>query len=215
MRRGDQISDAYETIRQAVPLVRDEPLVSPAMLLVQSLCKQLQALAPYIVRHDERIAALFAAHPERALFAALPRAGAVLAPRLAVAFGTDRDRFDSEAAVQQLSGIAPVTERSGQTCWVHWRWAANSFLRQTFHEFALHSRRRSVWARLYYEQLRRQGKDHHASVRALAFKWIRILYRCWKDRTPYDEQRYLRALRCQGSPLAVLIDRHLANQQAV
>jgi transposase len=215
VRRGDQISEAYGQIQQAVALVHDEALVETSELLVQSLCKQLQALEPFIARHNEQIAALFAAHPERALFEALPGAGAVLGPRLAVAFGTDRDRFVSEASVQQLSGIAPVTERSGRACWVHWRWAANSFLRQTFHEFALHSRRQSVWARLYYDQLRQQGKDHHASVRALAFKWIRILYRCWKDRTPYDEQRYCQALRRQGSPLAALIDRELARQEAV
>lgn len=31
-------------------------------------------------------------------------------------------------------------------------------------------------------------------IRSLAFKWIRILFRCWKDRTPYDETTYQRAL---------------------
>jgi hypothetical protein len=48
---------------------------------------------------------------------------------------------------------------------------------------------------------RERGKGHHAAFRALAFKWIRILFRCWKDRVPYDEDRYLRALRRRGSPL--------------
>jgi hypothetical protein len=38
-------------------------------------------------------------------------------------------------------------------------------------------------------------------VRALAFKWIRILYRCWQTRTPYDETTYLNALKRRGSPL--------------
>src|SRR5204863_279358 len=38
-------------------------------------------------------------------------------------------------------------------------------------------------------------------VRALAFKWIRILYRCWQTRTPYDESAYLNALKRRGSPL--------------
>jgi hypothetical protein len=31
-------------------------------------------------------------------------------------------------------------------------------------------------------------------IRALAFKWIRILFRCWKERTPYTEAIYQRAL---------------------
>ncbi len=39
------------------------------------------------------------------------------------------------------------------------------------------------------------------AIRALAFKWIRILWRCWQDRKPYDEARYLMALKNQGSPL--------------
>ena len=34
-----------------------------------------------------------------------------------------------------------------------------------------------------------------------AFKWIGIAFRCWKTRTPYDETRYLEALKKRGSPL--------------
>jgi hypothetical protein len=52
--------------------------------------------------------------------------------------------------------------------------------------------------------LRRQrakGASHQAALRALAFKWIRILYRCWQTRTPYDETTYLNALKRRGSPL--------------
>ena len=41
-----------------------------------------------------------------------------------------------------------------------------------------------------------------AALRALAFKWIRIAFRCWKDRVPYDDFRYLQSLRQRGSPLA-------------
>jgi len=77
---------------------------------------------------------------------------------------------------------------------VHWRWACSKFLRQTFHEWASHSLAFSAWAREYYQAQRDQNKGHHAAVRSLAFKWIRILFRCWKDRTPYDEAKYLQAL---------------------
>ena len=38
-------------------------------------------------------------------------------------------------------------------------------------------------------------------IRALAYKWIRILFRCWQERIPYDEIRYLRSLQKSGSPL--------------
>ncbi|MBZ5625437.1 MAG: hypothetical protein LAQ69_43090, partial [Acidobacteriia bacterium] len=38
-------------------------------------------------------------------------------------------------------------------------------------------------------------------VRALAYKWIRIIFRCWKDNKPYDEQTYLQSLHKRNSPL--------------
>ncbi len=99
------------------------------------------------------------------------------------------------------SGIAPVTERSGQKSWIHWRWQCPTFLRQTFVEWAAQTINKSYWAGLYYYQQRAKGCSYQAAVRSLAFKWIRILYRCWITRTPYDEARYLKALKERGSPL--------------
>ena len=68
-----------------------------------------------------------------------------------------------------------------------------------FWEWAAHSITHSVWARSYYQQLRRRGKQHRAAVRALAFKWIRIVFRCWKDGVAYDESKYLATLARRGS----------------
>ena len=82
---------------------------------------------------------------------------------------------------------------SGKLHWVHWR-SCPKFLRQTFHDWALHSIAYSDWAREYYEQQRANGKRRNTAIRSLAFKWIRILFRCWKDRKPYDEAVYQRAL---------------------
>jgi hypothetical protein len=46
---------------------------------------------------------------------------------------------------------------------------------------------------------RHKGKTHQAAIRALAFKWIRIVFRCWQDNRPYDEVKYLMALK-RNSP---------------
>ena len=124
-----------------------------------------------------------------------------MAPRLAAAFGTDRERFSSAAEMQQLSGIAPVLKRSGKSCSVIRRLACPKFLHQTFHEYADHSRKKSAWARAYYHMLKARGMGHHCALRSLAFKWQRIMYRCWQTRTPYDEARHLRQLRLRNSPL--------------
>lgn len=162
----------------------------------------MRALRAAIQTFDDRIAAVFAAQADADVFTSFPGAGAVCAPRLAAAFGTDRSRWDSAADVQVYSGIAPVTERRGKRLWVHHRLACPTFVKQTVHEFADPSIRFSRWARAYDDQPRARGNDHHAALRALAYQWIRILVRCWKERRPYDEDTYIAALRRRGSPLA-------------
>lgn len=133
-------------------------------------------------------------HPDFAIVSSFPGVGPALAPRLIAALGTQRDRFASAHELQSYSGIAPVKESSGKRCWIHMRWACPKFVRQTFQEWAQHSIPRSEWARAYYHRQRARGKQHHAIIRSLAFKWIRILYRCWQNRTPYQEALYSAAL---------------------
>ncbi len=113
-----------------------------------------------------------------------------------------RERFTDAGALSTETGIAPVKQASGQSEWTHFRWACPKFRRQSFHEWAGHSIANSIWARAYYLEQIRKGKEHHAAVWSLAFKWQRILFRCWQDRQPYDEQKYLAALRRRGSPYA-------------
>ncbi len=189
-------------IAAARPLTTDSAVIEPLSLAVQTYATQLRTLIAAIQTFDARIAAVFATHADRDIFGSFPGAGDVCAPRLAAAFGTDRARWDSAAEVQAHSGIAPVTERSGKSVWVHHRLACPKFVKQTFHEFADQSIRFSRWARAYYDQQRARGSDHHAALRALAYKWIRILFRCWKERKPYDEDFYIRALRRRGSAVA-------------
>ena len=109
-----------------------------------------------------------------------------MVPRLIAAFGTQRDRYATASAMQCYAGIVPVVESSGKQKWVHWRWACPKFLRQTFHEWAWFSTRKSAWAKSFYDRQRERKKSYHAAIRALAFKWIRILFRCWKDGVTYD-----------------------------
>lgn len=205
-RATERIEDHLAQIRDAEPLTTDPAIVETSVLTVQMLARQLQALEPSIRAYDQQIAQLFRNHPDADLFNSLPGAGAALAPRLLAAFGSDRSRYASALDIQKYSGIAPVTERSGNRWWVHWRQSAPTFLRQTFHEFAQHSIQQSVWARAYYEQQRERGNRHHSAVRSLAFKWQRILFRCWQDRMPYSEAHYLDALRHRGSPLVHRIE---------
>ena len=189
-------------IRQAIPAIRDRAVIEAKSMVVRVIVQVIVSLLEGIADLDKKIEEASAAHPDFFIFDSLPGAGAVMAPRLLAAFGSQRERYGSADEVQTYTGIAPVMEKSGKKKWVHFRWACPKFLRQSFHEWAGHSIAQSVWARSYYQQLRSRGKGHHAAVRALAFKWIRILFRCWKDRVAYDEEKYLAALVRRGSPLA-------------
>ena len=109
--------------------------------------------------------------------------------------------------MQCYSGIAPVKEASGNK--------ANgcisvlpvrSFCARRSTSLPRHSIGHSEWAKAYYEHLRNdKNKEHHAAVRSLAFKWIRIIFRCWKDGKPYDEEIYLQSLRRRGSLLGAAL----------
>jgi transposase len=201
VRYADVINQRLHAIKSATPLTTDEGVITPNALLVQALVAQLRVTLQAIEDFDKAMAQRTQSHPDFPLFDALPGAGAVFAPRLLVAFGEPRDRYISADELQKYAGIAPVTERSGHKSWVHWRLQCPKFLRQTFVEWAAESTRHSFWARAYYQQQRDKGASHQAAVRALAFKWLRILFRCWQNRTPYDESIYLNALKRRGSPL--------------
>ena len=201
MNRKALLESRIQAIKSAMPLTEDEAVIVPYRLQAQMLVAQLEVALESIKIYDSEIAAVAPQHPDYGLFNVLPGAGPTLAPRLLVAFGEQRERFASAAEVQKYGGIAPVTKRSGQSTWIHWRWQCPTFLRQTFVEWSAQTINKSYWAGLYYYQQRAKGCSHQTAVRALAFKWIRILYRCWKTRTPYDEARYLRALQERGSPL--------------
>jgi transposase len=189
-----RIEQRLAAIRLAICAVQDPALLEAGAVAARGEVAVLKSLHSEIVSLDQRIGELTPQHPEAYLFAGLPGAGPVLLPRLIAAFGTQRERFQSAAQLAAYSGIAPVTRQSGRSQSVHFRHACPRFLRQTFQEFAAHSTAKSSWARAFYRGQRDKGKRHHAAVRALAFKWIRILFRCWRDRTPYDEARYVRSL---------------------
>ena len=193
------IEERLELIATSRALCTDVAVVEAAILWIQTLVPQIRALNRAIKSYDHRIDGLFKTHPDRFIFKSFPGAGQQLGPRLLTAFGTDRTRYALAAEAANYFGISPVIERSGKQEWVRWRWHCPKFLRQSLVEFAGKSVGFCPWARTYYDQQITRGKHHHAAVRALAFKWIRILFRCWQERTPYDEAQYVAALRRHGS----------------
>jgi transposase len=188
-------------IKSAIPLTTDAAVMTASALNAKVLVAQMKTVIAAIAEYDRHIEALCQTHDDYHLFAALPGAGPVHAARLTAALGSDRSRWQTADELVRFSGIAPIIERSGKQFRIRWRYFCPKFFRQTFHEFAAQSIQDSFWARAYYFSQRAKGKDHHAAVRALAFKWIRIIWKCWHTRTPYNEVIYLESLRKKGSSL--------------
>ena len=204
-RDSQKLQQKLDQIKLARALTNDAAIVTAASLLTQSLAGQILQLNESIQRYDAKIEELFNHHPDHFIFNSLPGAGKVLGPRLLAVFGDDRDRFESAGEVQTVSGIAPLQRNSGKTRIVLYRWACPKFVRQSVHEFAALSRHWCPWAQAFYQMQVSQGKDHHVAVRSLAFKWLRIIYRCWKNRVPYDEAIYMASLKANNAPLLAFL----------
>jgi hypothetical protein len=206
-RSEKRIRERLDCIRSGVALTTDPAVVEPLVLHVRSLVGQIRLLNDTVKGYERNIVKLFAQHPDAFIFRSLPGAGAQLAPRMLTAFGTDRQRYRGAVEVSTYTGIAPVTERSGKSTYIHWRWRCPKFLRQTFVEFAAKSIGQSRWAEVYYREQCSRGKGHNAALRALAFKWQRIIFRCWQNREAYDEARYIKSLKKHGSWLAERLEK--------
>ena len=205
VRRPELVEQRITFALAARPLSTDRALCEVSILEMQGLVAEIRLIEKHIARLDETIVTVFDSYPDAHLFKSLPGAGAAMAPRLCVLFGTDRNRWLSPGQLQTYYGIAPVTEKSGSKKWVHWRWNAPVFARQTLVEWAGITIKYSKWAKAFYEQQKRHGKAHCSILRSLAFKWLRILWRCWKDRKPYDEEVYLAQLEKRNPDLFALI----------
>jgi len=195
------IQERLQRIDQAVALTNDLSLMESYILRIQLICRELQMVNKAIEQYEKQIAEVFKNHPDREIFANLTGAGATLAPRLLSTMGTQRERFPKSHNVQRFSGVAPVTKQSGGKHFVHRRYLCRRFMRQSFHEFASQSILQSCWAAAYYQQQRIKGSPHQTAVRALAFKWQRIIWRCWQSKTIYKEETYQAALIKNKSPL--------------
>ncbi|MGH9266686.1 MAG: IS110 family transposase [Acidimicrobiales bacterium] len=157
-----------------------------------------RALNTAIKNLSRSVVAHLGEHPDAEIFTSLPRSGQVNAAQMLAEWGDCREAYDSSEAVAALAGLTPVTKRSGKHEAVHFRWACNTRFRVAVTTFADNSRHESLWAAEVYRQAVLRGCDHPHAVRILARAWVRVVYRCWVDRRPYDAAIHGGASRLAG-----------------
>jgi transposase len=188
----------------AVALTNDLAVVESGIAVTRSLVRVITALVESIREIEAHQQSIYSTHPEHDLSDSFPGLGPVFGARIAALLGSDRDRFASHVELQLLTGVAPVTKSSGGrkgVITVHRRLKRSKFLHQTVVEWAGQSIKNSAWARAFYNMKRAAGHGRWAALRALGFKWLRILFRCWKEEIHYDEATHLKALKERGSPV--------------
>jgi transposase len=167
--------------------------------LAVAIAAQLKFLQKQLGQYRKAIEELFARHPDNDIFGSLPGAGPKIAPRMMAELGDRRDRFEDSQSLQCYAGSAPVTEQSGKRRWVHFRRGCNKHLRAALHLWANLSREKSLWAQVYYQTKRDQGKSHATALRCLAQRWLKILWKMWQTHTRYDEALHTRNQTTHGS----------------
>jgi transposase len=166
-------------------------VIQAKSLLAVSLARQLRTLHEQLKEYRKQIEKLFASHPDHDLFGSLPGAGAKLAPRLLGEVGSNRDVFASVQSLQCFAGTAPVKKQSGKSCFATVRWMCNKPLRAAMHLWVDLSRHYCAWAQAYYQKKRDQGHSHATALRCLGQRWLKILWRMWQDRVPYNEAMHM------------------------
>jgi transposase len=150
---------------------------------LDAITAQIRALAAQI-SHAYHI------HPDKPVYAGLPKAGTVRAARLLAEIGDARGRFPTASSLACLAGVAPSTRESGKIRIVSFRWAVDKQLRDAVCDFAGDSRHANAWAAQLYNHARTRGHDHPHAVRILARAWLDIIWKCWTTNTAYDPDRH-------------------------
>lgn len=153
---------------------------------VLALVAVIATLNTTIKNLDRSIAAHLDEHPDGPIFTSLPRSGRINAAQMLAEWGDCRQAYDGPDSVAALAGACPVTKTSGKHRSVTFRWACNTRFRNAMCTFADNSRHQSLWAADIYLRAIDAGKDHPHAIRILARAWIRVIWRCWTDHTPYD-----------------------------
>lgn len=191
-RTGEQL---LARLRAAPTGTTDETVCEAVRDAVIALAGILKALNTAEKDLSRSVVAHLGEHPDGEIFTSLPRSGQINAAQVLAEWGDCRQAYDGPDSVAALAGVSPVTNESGKHRGVHFRWACNKRFRVALTTFADNSRHESPWAAQVYAAARARGHDHPHAVRVLARAWIRVIWRCWLDQTPYDPARHGNATR--------------------
>jgi transposase len=185
-------AELLDRLRQAPQASVDELEQEARRASVLGLVACLKPLVAEIAQLTSQIAGAVRSHPDGPIFRALFRdpKSVVCAAGLVAEIGDQRARYPSSQALAADAGQAPVAIESGKRRKASFRWACDKRLRKHISVMADSTRHWHPWAHHVYTRARARGCDHPHALRILGRAWIRVLWRCWQDHTPYDPNRH-------------------------
>lgn len=174
-------------LRQAPEGAGGEAEVEARRQVVLSLVACLRPIVEQIGLLEAEIAGAVRIHADGPIFTSLFRSKAtVTAAALIGEIGDVRERYRSADSLAADTGMSPVSKSSGRSRVVTFRWACDKRLRSAVACLADATRHHHPWARSVYRKARARGCDHPHAIRILGRAWVRVIWRMWQDRVPYD-----------------------------
>ncbi len=164
--------------------------------IARALASVLERLVAEIAKLTARIEHTVAELPDGKIIMSFPRTGRICAAQILAELGNVRERFPTADQLAAEAGVCPVTHASGKSRAVVFRWACNKRLRLAITCFTDNSRHACAWAAAIYSRARARGCKHPHAIRILARAWVRVLWRAWQNRVPYDPAKHLAAAKC-------------------
>jgi hypothetical protein len=186
----EKAKEIHEILSKSRIFVKEFTIRAKSRFLI-TLVEQLKSLIITLDDYQKEIKRIYEKHPDSKVFKSLPGAGDKNGPRLLAEMGDNRDKYQKRKNLQCDVGTAPVTKASGKSKNVRMRFACRKTFRNVVHQFAFTSLNQSEWAKNFYDSQRAKGKSHAKALRALGNKWLKIIFRLWKDRTVYTEDTHL------------------------
>lgn len=197
--RPQHLPELYARLQR--PTFAPDPLLA---LTYQNETRFLAQLLLSLVQQKntaiQEVRTLYAAHPDAPIFDSLPGAGDLLAPKLLVMFGDQRERFPAPAVMQSLAGTCPVTAQSGHKRYVYFRRACNHEYRNVAQQFAIASTQAAAWAATYFNMARARGMSKSHAYRCLANRWLGIIWKLWQTHQVYDEDYHVQQIQQHRRP---------------
>jgi len=183
-RRGAE--DLLARLHEAPAAVCGELQMEAKGELARCMARTLRSVVEQIRLLSSRIEHHVASLEDGRILMSFPRAGRICAAQILSELGSVRERFVSVEHLAAEAGVAPVTYESGKSKAVTFRWACNHRLRAALTCLADNSRHASAWAAHVYDKAKARGCDHPHAVRILARAWLRVIWRAWTNRKPYE-----------------------------